>query len=268
MESSYRQIKKIKLDCIENSMIKYFSKPTLVEFCDKTRCFRVNNRPVSGLLPKLKKLFWSKYEYKEQKYKKNKEEKDIYGGLVRGTIVHNQLRMYGNRCSEKEFKKQYVSLHEFTEQAIEALKTWKLKPIRSEYPVCDMKFLKIATAIDMICLDSMGKLVLIEWKCGMSNYFQQGNNTMDGPLKNQINNCPLNQAYLQLLFTKILFERQHNISIGKSYVVQITKKKTIPYELPQQLIKQQNTLYNYAFITLDSQRRSKEYEKRFKRKYK
>lgn len=264
-----RQVKKIKLDkssLVENSYLSYFSRPTKVEFCDKSRCFRVNGRVISGLIPKLKELFWSTYEYKKQKYVKYGGERDVYGGLVRGTIVHNQLRMYGNRCSEDEFKSQYVSLHEFTEKAIKALKIWKFKPIRSEYPVCDTKFLGVATAIDMICLNSSGKLILIEWKCGMANYFQQGNNSMDGPLKN-LNNCPLNQAYLQLLFTKAIFEKQHNISIEHSYVVQITKKKVVPYELPQSLIQQQNALYNYVFINLDYQRKTKLFQNSVKRKY-
>lgn len=240
------------------TMREYFSQSKEVEFSDATRCFRVNGKSVPGLLPNLKEVFWPEYEYVKPTFKVNKQDqnrkqhskpkglkRDVYGGLVRGSIVHNQLRMYANRASIEEFESQYCAIHEYTEKAISALKIWKFIPITGEYALFNASPLNIATAADMICMNESGELVLIEWKTGMDTYFKRGNGPMHGPLQGIYNNCPLNQAYIQLLFTKTLLESELSMCIKHAYVVQINSDGIERYTLPSIINKKRNQLITY-----------------------
>jgi len=258
----------------------YFSHPKDVEFSDATRCFRVNGKSVPGLLPSLKEVFWPEYEYTKPKFQKKekgrgkKKEKggglkrDVYGGLVRGSIVHNQLRLYANRASVEEFEDQYCAIHEYTEKAISALKIWKLVPITGEYALFNQFPLNVATAADMICMNEAGELVVIEWKTGMDNYFKRGSNQMHGPMKGIYNNCPLNQAYVQLFFTKTLLESELSVKIKHAFVVQINSDGITRYPLPSTISQKKNQLISYFCQKIEFVRSQKKKEKNFLKLYK
>ncbi len=223
----------------------------IIRFSNKYRCFKckkiADKREISvrGLVPVLKKNFWSKYEYIPPKYKTRKTEiKNRFDGLLRGDLVHRQIETYVNR-GVSEIKKEEI--HPFTKKAIIAMREWKWKPIIAELPIYD-PILKIATKIDLICLDKDDNIVLVEWKCGMDNYLCQGNTVMDGPLSKSFSNCPLNQALLQLLFTKMIVQKNYNIIPKKAYVVQIHSDGINPFSLPKRMETFQELCYQYLHI--------------------
>lgn len=256
-----------KLAAHVRTMRNYFSHPKDVEFSDASRCFKVNGKSVPGLLPSLKEVFWPEYEYVKPKIKSKKDKvpkRDVYGGLVRGSIVHNQLRLYANRASVEEFQGQYCAIHEFTEKAISALKIWKFVPITGEYALFNQFPLNVATAADMICMNESGELVVIEWKTGMDTYFKRGNDQMSGPLQGIYNNCPLNQAYIQLFFTKTLLESELSMRIKHAYVVQINSEGIVRYPLPTTITQKKNQIITYFCQKMDFFATKKREEKKFR----
>jgi hypothetical protein len=260
MPSNKPEYLKKKINFLKDSIKKKVNP--YVFFDENRECFKIDTgderfKTAKGLVPTLRKIFYDKYKYEPSKYpnKKKKIKKDVYGGQVRGCIVHKQLMMYANEYSLEEFKEQYLNIHPYTIEAFKFLK--KIKnwiPIRAEVAVGDPE-LMMATSIDMICMNQKGETILIEWKTGMDNYILKGTEPFNGPLKE--NNCPLNQAYLQLLFGKIMLEKNHGIKSDKEYVVQIIENDVIPYQLPKEYIQKKHVLYNYLLSCLDKNARIK-----------
>jgi hypothetical protein len=229
-----------------------------VYFDEEKRYFKIKTEKngfklAKGLVPSLRSVFYNNYKFEQSKFPtKKKIKRDIYGGQIRGSIVHKQLMMYANKYSVEEFKKQYLSIHPYSIKAFRFLKINEWIPIIAELPVADPD-LMIATAIDMICINTKGEIILIEWKTGMDNYMLQGTQSMDGPIKD--NNCPLNQAHLQLLFGKIFLEKNHGIKSDKEYVVQIKEEGVVSYSLPKEYLQRKNALYNYLSSTMVNEKK-------------
>lgn len=232
-------------------------------FDENRRCFklnRMNGKPktVKGLVPSLRKVFYDQYNYlkantktgKRRKKKVRREEeedeedvvKDVYGGTVRGTIVHKQLAMLAENCSLEEFQSQFIAVHPYTIKGFKFLKEMGLTPIAAEVPIGDPNMM-VGTAIDMICLDPNERVVLIEWKTGMDESFTKGDKNMDGPAL--LNNCPMNQACLQLLFGKMMLERNYGLRSSIDLVVHIRKDGVKPIPIPENILAQKTRLYEY-----------------------
>ncbi len=236
-----RQTKKMKFDTYTITNLRnIFARNASITFDDNTQSFRVGTRVVPGLTKKLRAVFWPDYEYqKPPKAAGNgkRARRDIFGGLDRGKIVHNQLRMHINGATKNEFRSQFVAWHPYTKNAVDALQAWKLTPIIAEFPVVD-DGLNIATAADALCVNDDGQLVLVEFKTGMSRYFDLGNAGMHNTHGvGKLNNCPRNQAHMQLLFTKMMLEYTHNLRIAEAFVIQIRDDDVVRYRLPKTLQK-------------------------------
>ena len=221
---------------------------------------------VKGLLPVLSKFFWPDYEFIPSAYKKKGNKTGIsnrFEGLYRGDIVHKQLELYVNKGGIKSIHLLFNSIHPFTKKAIIALNLWKWVPIVSEFTIYDEN-LNLATRVDLLCLDESKDIVLVEWKCGMDNYVNRGNKPMKGPLKESYSNSPSNQAYLQLLFTKLIIEYTYDVRIKKSYIVRIFADGIEPYFLPKLLSGKANIVYQYLIDSLNFEKKKKKKEKKNK----
>lgn len=219
-----------------------------ITFSKEEGCFRLSGggggKVIRGLLPVLRRCFWPNYEYqrKHSTYYststtssgKSTGVRSRKQGLARGDLVHNQLEIFTNRGIEVLKDRFDGVLHPFTEKVIEYLQIQDMRPMISELPVYD-EGLGIATKSDLIALDGDGKLTVIEWKCGMDNYIHRGCTEMEGPLKGRFSDSPLNQAFVQLMFTTRMIERTFGVKISRSYVVQIENDAVSPYQIPESM---------------------------------
>jgi hypothetical protein len=221
----------------------------------------------SGLLPSLKRVFWSNYEYVQSAYGEGGGGGGGGGGvrsrmqgLMRGSLVHEQLRSYINMDDISRFKAEHPRLHPFTSTAIAAMQAFRLRPLIAELPIVDPE-LGIATAIDAICMDTVdNKLVIIDWKCGMADYMMRGNKPMRGFLGKKYSNCPLHQGYLQLLFTRAILRKYYGVTVDNLILMQLKHDSAStaqheqtgkwnefvqPYQLLPEWIAQEDRIYEY-----------------------
>lgn len=189
---------------------------------------------IPGLLPKLKSVFWKDYKYKRNKNSISSGAKTKFGGIKRGNQVHHEFEDYVN-LSTKDFKKKYRTLHEYTEKLIKALRIYKLIPVKSEIVVFD-PLLNVATRIDLLARDEFYNLYLLEIKTGMDGYFENGSSMFMTNLPLNIINSPKNQAVFQCLLTKQMLERNYDITILKSYVIQINLNGVHPVHVEKEIL--------------------------------
>lgn len=231
---------------------------------------------VKGLTKVLANVFYPEYEYIANKYQPINSSglKNPHEGLRRGRIVHEQLQDYGNKTSIRNFQKMNPKLHEYTRNAIAWMMKYELEPLFAEFPVAD-ETLSMGTAVDMICADQDDNLVLIEWKNGMNNYIHRASDNMQGPFETDFSNCPLNQAFLQLCFTKLFFQASTGITVKQCFVANMNEDGVVHYELPDLLWQQHKTLYHYALeklaekktmSTKKTQKSKKKLRKNFKKR--
>lgn len=235
----------------QERILNFLNHPNhdIIEFSRRQRCFRFKkkkNKKVKGLVPVLKRCFWKNYVYESSPYKNlSTGVANKYEGMARGSRVHEQLECYVNSdMNMKEVKRRFGRVDPYFNKARLAMREWKWTPLIAELPIYDPG-LGIATKTDMIGVDDKGKLILVEWKCGMDNYGKRGNAPMLGPLKTKFSNCPINQALVQLLFTRLLLQN-YGLYPEKSYVVQINSEGITPHALPKKMRDKQAKCYQYV----------------------
>jgi hypothetical protein len=211
-----------------------------------------------GLHKYLKKVFYPDYEYIRRKGDGTTGAGSLMGGLTRGKNVHDELMHFAN-MSKKEFEKAYKNgdIEVYTAKTILSLREWGLKPVCSEVCVWNQS---IATRIDCIATNEDGELILIEWKTGMDNYFERGNTSMHGILKDKFSNCPMNQAHLQLLISRMMIEVEYKTKVDRQYVINIHGDGVNAYELPERMYEMRGDIYKffmYRVNTLKSLQQSK-----------
>ena len=157
-------------------------------------------------------------------------------------------------------------LHDYTRNAIAWLLKYELEPLFSEFPVADERQ-RMGTGVDMVCADQEDNLVLVEWKNGLNNYIDRGSDAMQGPFDRRVDNSPLNQAFLQLCFTKMFFLASTGIEAKRCFVVNMNEKGVTHYELPDFFWNQRTELYDYALQHLaDKPEKKQKQKKRTERK--
>lgn len=227
---------------------------------------------VKGLTKVLAKTFYSDYEYIANQYQPTNSSglSNPHEGLRRGRIVHEQLQDYGNKTSTRKFQKMNPKLHEYSRNAIAWLLKYDLEPLFSEFPVADQT-LSMGTAVDMVCSDQEDNLVLIEWKNGMNNYIHRGSDKMQGPFEQPVVNSPLNQAFLQLCFTKLFFLASTGIEAKHCFVVNMNEEGVTHYELPDSFWRQHKELYHHALEHLadkPDKKKKKKSERKLRKNFK
>jgi hypothetical protein len=72
----------------------------------------------------------------------------------------------------------------------------------------------VGTSIDMICLNPEGRLILLEFKTGYKDYFENADGFMHGCLKS-LRNTPQNQATLQLTTSALILQKKYAVPLSK-----------------------------------------------------
>lgn len=186
--------------------------------------------PLSGLLPRLSKVYWphsSIYKQMRQLKKAPRHSssgrashpprpatgKGRFQGLITGTQVHKEMHDF-TVLDAKNFHKVYEgALHPYCERLFDViLKRQVWLPFLPEFDIYD-EALGIGTSIDMVALDRDGRLVLLEFKTGYKNYFDSEDGYMHGTLAG-MRNTPQNQATLQLTSAAQILHRQYGVPLS------------------------------------------------------
>lgn len=242
-----------------------------IYFDERAKCFRLIisddiEMKLPGIRDNLKEIFFYDYEYKRKKGDGSTGVSSASEGIERGKTVHDELMDYAN-LPKKEFIKLHPRLHKYTIKAIQALKEWKFRAMCAEICINSDHF---ATKFDNVSTDINGRFILIEWKTGMDSYIKRGNASMKGILEEKFSNCPLNQAFLQLLLTKSIIEYEYNTKVHDSYVVHIHKEGVDLIEIPDDMMELQREIYEYytkqVIIIQEAKRINKQKKKEKKKK--
>jgi hypothetical protein len=182
---------------------------------------------LSGVLPRLKSVYWKNSSIYRQmnnvtshpllktkkKKKKKKKSRGKYNGIITGTEVHRQLRDFVV-LDEKNFKKNHKSLHDYSSRILKVIiQRMQWQPFLPEFDLYDDD-LGVGTSIDMICLNPEGRLILLEFKTGYKDYFENADGFMHGCLKS-LRNTPQNQATLQLTTSALILQKKYAVPLSK-----------------------------------------------------
>lgn len=213
---------------------------------------------LSGLLPRLRKTFFpdtnifnllkkpkiagitKKRRHNKQK-KKTKEAKGWHYGKIRGTVVHQELEDF-ILLDRKNFLKKHGSLHHLTHKLLHfIIETMKWQPLRSEFNIFD-EDLGIGTSVDFIGANEKGELVLVEVKCGFTDYFDRSQGLMLRSL-HKLSDSPHHQANLQIIAAALLIMRHHAIPLDamRLYVLRVDEHEIEPFEVNNLYVKKKAT---------------------------
>jgi hypothetical protein len=225
---------------------------------------------LSGLLPRLRKTFFpdtnifnllkkpkitgiskkkrrggggggKKSVNKQPKQRVKKEAKGWHYGKIRGTVVHQELEDF-ILLDRKNFLKKHGSLHHLTHKLLSfIIDTMKWQPLRSEFNIFD-EALRIGTSIDFVGVNEKGELILVEVKCGFTNYFDRSQGPMLHSLY-ELSDSPHHQANLQIITAAMLIMRHHEIPLDaiRLYVLRVDEHEIEPFEVNNAYVKKKAT---------------------------
>lgn len=177
------------------------------------------------LLPKMtkrRKLALARHGTPVPKKKKQKKvSKGLFYGRIRGTIVHEEVEDF-IFLNPEAFRKKHPTIHVYTQRIMTfILETMNWRLVRSEFNLCDER-LGIGTSVDIVAVTNDGKVVLIEVKCGFTDYFDHHDGYMHGTL-HKLTNSPHHQANLQLITEALLIVKNHQLALSDLllYVIRV-----------------------------------------------
>lgn len=194
-------------------------------------------RRLYGLRRLLRAAFYPNYSYERAKqtgprqFASQREATGLtsqWQGSRRGKSIHAQVDCYVNEGRETWLQRFNLSCSPLVGQLMAALPTRQLRPLCAEF----IDFYEehgIASSIDMLCYDEKyDALSLLELKVGGENYFERASGNLIRPAKlRTVNNSPMNQAFLQLLFyRKMIADHYPYVPLGRCYVVQLKQTGT------------------------------------------
>ena len=166
-------------------------------------------------------------------------------GKTLGTLVHQELSDYAN-MSDADWIRKYPRPNMYTIKAIRALSVWRLEPLAGEWPIYD-EDIPYATAIDMVCANSRGQVVLIEFKTGYEGTFVQPSyagarlRTPLGRLKG--GDCPRNKAMLQISLARTTLVKKYGLRNPLPLVVRVHKVGVTHHWVDSFFIHRQDVIY-------------------------
>ena len=161
-------------------------------------------------------------------------------GCDLGNTVDYHLRLYAN--NKTAFGRLGTHLHATARDLITAYNLWGWTCVVSQFPIAAPD-LSIGTRLDMLARDKEGRAVLIENKTGFDAYLLKSTGKMKAPL-GDIDNCPLNQHFLQLLHEALILDKYWGVDLyANSYVVQATPDGVTPYRLPEWIIARKEDIW-------------------------
>ncbi len=172
-------------------------------------------------------------------------ENSTKSGIELGTRVHEQMEDYV-KLSEADFRRRHYKINAHTLQLIVALNGWGFTLLGSEVAIRDPN-LEYATAIDVVCLDSEGKLVLVEVKTGYRDYFKLSKGLMRRPM-NKFACSPINQARMQILLSQMTLFYAYGIVNAKAMVVHVTESGVYPHLVIPEMYAISSTLYKLLYM--------------------
>ena len=213
-------------------------------------------RRFRGLTRILKEVCYPKYDYRRAmrlcpQNSANKRSTGLsrpWHGTARGRLVHDQLRLLVNGGGDRALRAVYGAMAQpsgHVRRFLDALARKRLSPVVAEFADFYDE-LGLASAIDVICVSQRtGAVVLVEVKVGGENYFRRADGPLaQPPILRGFNNCPLHQAFLQLLFyRKMLVDHYADLQIGSCYVAQLCTDEVCFYRLPDEFISAQDELF-------------------------
>lgn len=172
-------------------------------------------------------------------------ENSTKSGIELGTRVHEQMEDYV-KLSEADFRRRHYKINAHTLQLIVALNGWGLTLLGSEVAIRDPN-LEYATAIDVACADSDGKLVLVEVKTGYRDYFKLSKGPMRKPM-HKFACSPKNQASMQILLAQMTLFYAYGIGNAKGLVVHVTESGVYPHYVIPEMYAISSTLYKILYM--------------------
>lgn len=236
----------------------FMYKKVVVTFDAKTYQSKTEEKQfkLKGVKDILKQAFFPAYEYKREAYHYGTGAGSLLGGQERGKIVHNQICDYVN-LRPSEFKAKHPVIHEYTQKAIMYLEESGIKPVIAEMIIYDEE-LGWGTAIDLIAVHKeTEKIMIIDWKTGGDFYMNTGKFPLKGPLGKLYSDSPAVQAYLQVLMERILLKLKYDIDIKLNYVLQVRQDAVEPKSIPDDLVDNQDVVYEQFHEYLIEKRNSK-----------
>jgi hypothetical protein len=248
-----------------NPLSLYVQQRGIVKFSDERQCFvrRIDVDPVRwtrvrGLRELLHEKFWPSYDFKrahrvakrlagpgglQSSGGNSGTGGNAHAGKIRGTVVHAQLEDL-IELDDDAFAERHPKVHHWVAKVIRLVRSMGLRFVGAEEPVLAREGL-LATACDQLCVDSEGRLVVLELKCGLADYGEHGNDSMKGRVINRIlNNSPLNQALVQLLCTCMMLQDQYPaVTVHAAYVVRVNNTGARAHSLPVELLDRRDRLY-------------------------
>lgn len=166
-------------------------------------------------------------------------------GKTLGKQVHQELSDYAN-MSDSEWTKKYPRPNMYSVKAIRALATWKLEPVSGEWAIYD-EDIPYATAIDMVCVNSRGQLVIVEFKTGYEGTFELPS-YVGARLRNPLGNlpggdCPRNKAMLQITLTRITLMKKYGLRNPLPLVIRIHESGVTHDWIHPMFIEKQEFIY-------------------------
>jgi hypothetical protein len=192
-------------------------------YLDKEGKYRI----LSGLLPRLRSVYWPNNSIYQQMKSVKKRGRGKGGrggrfsGVIRGSQIHRELRDFVV-LDGKNFKKNHKRLHPYSSRILRVIiETMQLQPFLPEHDIYDDD-LGIGTSVDMICLDKDGRLVLLEFKTGYKDYFENADGYMQHCLA-KMRNTIQNQATLQLSSAALILEKKYEIPLSdmRLYIIRV-----------------------------------------------
>lgn len=185
-----------------------------------------------GITKPLRNRLWSRYSYKDAERvmptassrRVRTGVRTAKGGRRRGSAVHQQLHAvaafgYDTACAM--YRSKCIEMLPLVVKLLDDFRRRGWTLVCAELPVYDEREpLRIGSAIDLVCRqNSDGRLLLLELKVGGDNYRYKANAYMENELARlKIHNSPTNQAKIQLLVYKALFERCYGRYVPQSAV--------------------------------------------------
>ena len=216
--------------------------PRLIKRCP--RGFMMGNQWVRGVTDVVRSLFFPEYNYGEAKRGQGRRRPSDVPAPKKTQIGRSRGRRVDREISEsldlmhkyniepewmldlRVYEKQMLSLdtepadrakldnlahhaHEFTKRFWEIMVKNQWVPLRGQGN-CASSSARLGTAVDAVVAHrrSPRKHILIEIKCGYYTYLFKHCGMMKSPL-DMFCDSPLNQFHVQLLCTKILYERTY-----------------------------------------------------------
>lgn len=240
--------------------------------------------PLSGLLPRIHDTYGLREfsaikrapsggagvtkRKKKGKAAKTDGKGSRFGGLIKGTFVHQDMRdfvMYDaknyNR-THRQSKKQ-TDGHRLTTRLMEFIVArQKWMPFLPEFLMFDEQ-LGVGTRVDMVCVNKQGDLVLLEYKTGYAGYFDQAQGVMTRSLAG-LPNTPRQRATLQITVPALILNRRYGIPLRRMHlwVLRVDDAQLDPQLVPPLFVEQYgDAIYNDLLLYNQYERKTKKKSK-------